>query len=109
MNMRVKVGVMGSAAPESTRLETGSKLVEKAEQLARVLAANGLDQPSLAEAPVDESALLRWFFEEQRGQTVPARLDLHAYATGYPNRAAFLQAVLREYYYVMQRPTGASR
>jgi uncharacterized protein (TIGR00725 family) len=30
---------MGSAAPESTRLETGSKLVEKAEQLARVLAA----------------------------------------------------------------------
>ena len=30
---------MGSAAPESTRLETGSKLVEKAEQLARVIAA----------------------------------------------------------------------
>jgi uncharacterized protein (TIGR00725 family) len=39
MNMRVKVGVMGSAAPESTRLETGSKLVEKAEQLARAIAA----------------------------------------------------------------------
>jgi uncharacterized protein (TIGR00725 family) len=30
---------MGSAAPESTRLETGSKLVEKAEQLARAIAA----------------------------------------------------------------------
>src|SRR5919206_1761426 len=37
--MRVKIGVMGSAAPESTRLETGSKLVEKAEQLARAIAA----------------------------------------------------------------------
>jgi predicted Rossmann-fold nucleotide-binding protein len=29
---------MGSAAPESTRLETGSTLVEKAERLARVIA-----------------------------------------------------------------------
>ena len=36
--MRIKVGVMGSAAPESTRLETGSTLVEKAERLARVIA-----------------------------------------------------------------------
>src|SRR5919106_3393361 len=37
--MRIKVGVMGSAAPESSRLETGSTLVEKAEQLARAIAA----------------------------------------------------------------------
>ena len=36
--MRIKVGVMGSAAPESTRLETGSTLVEKAERLAQVIA-----------------------------------------------------------------------
>ena len=36
--MRTKVGVMGSAAPESTRLETGSTLVEKAERLAHVIA-----------------------------------------------------------------------
>src|SRR5687768_1293278 len=37
--MQIKVGVMGSAAPESTRLETGSTLVEKAERLARAIAA----------------------------------------------------------------------
>src|SRR5215210_9076872 len=36
--MRIKIGVMGSAAPDSTRLETGSALVEKAEQLGRVIA-----------------------------------------------------------------------
>jgi uncharacterized protein (TIGR00725 family) len=36
--MRVKVGVMGSAAPESSRLETGSALVERAERLAGVIA-----------------------------------------------------------------------
>ena len=37
--MRIKVGVMGSAAPESSRLETGSTRVEKAEQLGRAIAA----------------------------------------------------------------------
>lgn len=37
--MRIKVGVMGSAAPESSRLEMGSTLVEKAERLARAIAA----------------------------------------------------------------------
>ena len=36
--MRIKVGVMGSAAPESSRLETGSTRVEKAERLANVIA-----------------------------------------------------------------------
>lgn len=38
-NMRIKLGVMGSAAPESSRLETGSTLVEKAERLAKAIAA----------------------------------------------------------------------
>ena len=36
--MRIKVGVMGSAAPESTRLDTGRLVVEKAERLAREIA-----------------------------------------------------------------------
>ena len=37
--MRTKIGVMGSAASESARLETGNTLVEKAERLARAIAA----------------------------------------------------------------------
>lgn len=36
--MRTKVGVMGSAAPDSARLETGRVLVEKAEQLGQAIA-----------------------------------------------------------------------
>ena len=36
--MRIKVGIMGSAAPESSRLETGSTLVEKAERLGKAIA-----------------------------------------------------------------------
>jgi uncharacterized protein (TIGR00725 family) len=38
--MRIKVGVMGSAASESARLETGNTLVAKAERLAKVIATN---------------------------------------------------------------------
>ena len=37
--MRIKVGVMGSAASESARLETGNTLVAKAESLAKVIAS----------------------------------------------------------------------
>ena len=36
--MRTKIGVMGSAAPDSARLDAGTGLVEKAEQLARAIA-----------------------------------------------------------------------
>ena len=36
--MRTKIGVMGSAAPDSARLDTGKGLIEKAEQLARAIA-----------------------------------------------------------------------
>src|ERR1051326_921042 len=36
--MKTRIGVMGSAASDSARLETGNTLVEKAERLARVIA-----------------------------------------------------------------------
>lgn len=36
--MRTKIGVMGSAAPDSARLETGKAVVEKAEQLGEAIA-----------------------------------------------------------------------
>src|SRR4030095_11451572 len=37
-DIRIKIGVMGSAASDSARLETGNTRVEKAERLARVIA-----------------------------------------------------------------------
>jgi len=36
--MRIKVGVMGSAAPDSAKLDAGRLVVEKAERLARAIA-----------------------------------------------------------------------
>jgi uncharacterized protein (TIGR00725 family) len=36
--MRTRIGVMGSAAPDSTRLDAGKALVQKAEQLAQAIA-----------------------------------------------------------------------
>ena len=38
-DMRIKIGVMGSAASESARLETGNTLVAKAERLAQAIAS----------------------------------------------------------------------
>lgn len=38
--MRIKIGVMGSAATDSARLETGNTRVAKAERLAHAIAAN---------------------------------------------------------------------
>lgn len=37
--MRIKVGVMGSAAPDSAKLDTGRLVVQQAESLARAIAA----------------------------------------------------------------------
>jgi uncharacterized protein (TIGR00725 family) len=37
--MRIKVGVMGSAAPDSAKLDTGRLVVQRAERLARSIAA----------------------------------------------------------------------
>ena len=78
-------------------------VIERARAKQAVLRAHGLEHPALADTPLDESQLLRWFFEEQRGEPVPARLDLHAYVTGYANRTAFIQAVLRDYLSVTLR------
>lgn len=75
------------------------KIAERAREKRHWLAAHGLENASLANARLDEITLLRWFFEERRGEPVPARLDLHAHAIGFRNRAAFVQAVLREYYF----------
>ena len=38
MTMKIRLGVMGSAAAESARLETGNTLVDKAERLAHAIA-----------------------------------------------------------------------
>lgn len=38
-DMKIKVGVMGSAAPDSARLETGNTLVARAERLAQAIAS----------------------------------------------------------------------
>ena len=40
-SMRIKIGVMGSAATDSARLETGNTIVAKAERLAHAIAAKG--------------------------------------------------------------------
>lgn len=72
-------------------------LARRARDKARHLTDRGLDNPSVAQSPIDLPALLHWFFVDRLGERVPANLDLHAVNRGYRDRDTFIQALLREY------------
>jgi len=74
-------------------------LWERARDKERVLAALGLERPLLAEAGLTEAELWRWFFEQQRGQPVPERLEQYARDSGFASVDALRRAVLREHCY----------
>ena len=63
----------------------------------------GWENPSIADAPLDEESLMHWFFSEQQGEPVPARLDLHAYAVGYKGTRRLRSGGASRYYYVTLR------
>lgn len=75
--------------------------VERAWRKQQLLAAQGLDNPSLAAAGMSEETLLHWFFVARRGGTVPDDLEVYAQTQGFANRLAMIQALLREYYFVV--------
>jgi hypothetical protein len=74
-------------------------LARRARDKVTRLSELGHENPALATAPVDLDGLLRWFFVERLGESIPANLDLHAVNRGYRDRDTFIQALLREYYY----------
>ncbi|EPX58891.1 hypothetical protein D187_003606 [Cystobacter fuscus DSM 2262] len=78
-------------------------LLERARDKERVLAANGLEHPLLADAGMTEAELWRWFFEQRRGQPVPEDLDHHARDSGFADVDALRRAVLRERCYARLR------
>ena len=82
-------------------------LARRARDKAQTLAARGLDNPSIRDAPIDLDRLLRWFFVERLSEPVPASLDVHAMNRGYRDRDSFLQALLREYHYTTCVPGPA--
>ncbi len=62
----------------------------------RLVAARGLENPSLADAGCTDEELWRWFFEERLGRPRPADLDTYARSLGFTGEDALRRAVLRE-------------
>ena len=91
---------IGRRLVDSLRVSgTYGALAQRARDKVSRLSELGHENPSLSTAPVGLDGLLRWFFVERLGASIPANLDLHAVNRGYRDRDSFVQALLREYYY----------
>ena len=84
------------------------KLVERAELKRATLAEMGLEDPTLADAGLETEELLKWYFEDQLGRSIPTGLRDHTRALGFESLESFQRSLLREYCFVRaQRVTGA--
>jgi hypothetical protein len=85
------------------------RLLERARDKQRVLESRGLLNPALADIGLTQDALLRWYFETHLGRPIPQDVAAHVRRAGFPGEAAFRQALLREYCYVVgqQKPLPA--
>lgn len=70
-------------------------LAGSAERVQQILAARGFSDPSLADAGLDEAALLAWY--AARFRPIRGGLDAHARELGFRDTPAFLREVLRQY------------
>jgi hypothetical protein len=64
-----------------------------------LLAAQGLETPTLEDAGMDAPALLSWYFENRLGCPVPVDLDAYLGRVGLVDREALEREALRELIY----------
>jgi hypothetical protein len=72
------------------------RLVERARMKTASLAAQGLEDPTLADVGLERSDLLKWYFEVRLGRHIPADLDEYTKALGFDG-GEFEGSLLREY------------
>lgn len=65
----------------------------------RILDSLGVKNPSLENAGLTETMLLRWYFEEILGRSVPHDPNSYSRELGFANPDAFRRALLKEYLY----------
>jgi hypothetical protein len=75
-------------------------LAARARDKQAVLAARGLDNPSLEDCDLPLSELWSWYFEERLGRPVPKDLNAYARSLDLAGEGALLRVVLREWQYV---------
>lgn len=84
-------------------------LERRARNKQRELAARGLQNPTLADAGLDEEGLWRWFFVDLHDRPVPEDLDTYARDLGYDGIGSLRRAALRERVYLRCRDTKKTR
>ncbi len=89
-----------SRLPEQLRLSGDyPRLLARAMAKDHLLESLGLKNPSLASADLTEDQLVHWYFEELRGQPVPADIARYSRDLGFANLPAFRRALFKEYLY----------
>jgi hypothetical protein len=76
------------------------RLLARARDKQRLLAARGLHDAGAGDAGVDAHELVRWYFEDRLGRKVPDDLDEYCRTYGIEGRAALERALGREFCYV---------
>jgi len=76
-----------------------ARLVRRALDKRRVLAAGGPENAGLEDVGVTEDELFTWYFERRLGRQVDPDIGRFAREAGFTDKDAFRRAVLREYRY----------
>ncbi|MBA2743600.1 MAG: hypothetical protein H0U43_04700 [Chthoniobacterales bacterium] len=85
--------------PDQLRLSGDyPRLLARAEAKERLLESFGLKHPCLKNADLTENQLLRWYFEDVLGQSVPQD-NSYSRNLGFASPDAFRRALLKEYLY----------
>ena len=81
-----------------------ARLLSRAREKQHIMESEGGEYPSLLDAGLTEDELLRWYFENRLGQTVPADLPHYCRLDGFADVSSFERAILREFCYANRQP-----
>jgi hypothetical protein len=76
------------------------RVCQRAQEKERLLAEHGLQMPNLADAGLDRSRLLEWYFAERLGRPAPEDLPAFLASVGLADIGAWEQEALREWLYL---------
>jgi hypothetical protein len=83
------------------------RLLARARDKERVLTSRGLQNPAVTDTGLTREQLLKWYFEERLGRTVPRDVLRYARENGFEDDLSLRRAILREYCYTSAQAGGA--
>lgn len=81
-------------------------LLRRAREKHAYLRASGMEEPSLTDTGLTRDELVRWYFAQRLGRTVPEDLGRYAEDLGYKHPGALLATLVREYLWSIPGRSG---